>query len=80
MRREPRPRLEPKEQMLASMSGATITALTMTPFDVIKGKLNFSSLTNLSVKNRLMINLYISLFFLRQVSKIRDFLCELMLT
>ncbi len=37
MRREPRPRLEPKEQMLASMSGATITALTMTPFDVIKG-------------------------------------------
>ena len=25
------------EQMLASMSGAGITALTMTPFDVVKG-------------------------------------------
>ena len=27
-----------KEQMLASISGAGITALTMTPFDVVKGK------------------------------------------
>ena len=27
-----------REQMLASVSGAGITALTMTPFDVVKGK------------------------------------------
>jgi len=46
MRREPRPRLEPKEQMLASMSGATITALTMTPFDVIKVRLQSGRLKN----------------------------------
>jgi len=46
MRREPRPRLEPKEQMLASMSGATITALTMTPFDVIKVRLQSGRLAN----------------------------------
>ena len=26
-----------REQMLASVSGAGITALTMTPFDVVKG-------------------------------------------
>jgi len=28
-----------KEQMLASMSGAGLTALMMTPFDVVKGML-----------------------------------------
>ena len=44
--------LEVWQQMAASMSGAGVTALTMTPFDVVKGQLKFLTITGVAYKRQ----------------------------